>query len=248
MSAASAHVPLESLSGDELRDALRHVDRSLAEDPFDGRLWELKGNILARLGRPTVARSALEHASTLVPLSDASWVAMAVALAEEGRADRATATVSTLMEQRRVDPTAIGHAIDLLVALDKGEFAIELARRACDAEPDSPAAYHRLAVLCSHGRRPEQVVESLYRRAMLLAPEQIDYRIAFATFLFGRQRLGRAYTVLKVLSDDDICGVTCDCCLRRLRDIFVQVGDLDRADVCVAALEALAASPRKTSC
>ncbi|MEM7812807.1 MAG: hypothetical protein AAF532_15125 [Planctomycetota bacterium] len=230
----------DNLSDDELRDGLRLIERSLTDSPDDGSLWELKGNILGRLGRPTAARKALERAATLIPLADTSWVAMAAALAEEGRADLAFSTVRTLFEDDSVEIDAICHAVELLAALGEFEFAIEAARRACDEQPDNPSGYHRLAVLCDRGGRPDNIIESLHRRAMSLAPEQIDYRIALATFFVGRRRLPCAYSVLKSLSTAQIASVSCECCLKRLRDVFTLVGDRIRADACVVALDGVA--------
>lgn len=217
----------------KLKEALAIVRSALEDNPDDGKLWELCGLIYRSLEECPPCLSALETASSLVPLSFAGQCALADCYAFIEKEDLARDIYNHVLAC--IDQVST----DLLKALAVGfevlndfETALKVTYEAVRREPDLPHHRYAAAFYMSQLNYPIDETTAWARAAIRLSPESPKYRIGLAGFLYRVDRFDDAYDLVCDLSDSEIQDVTCGICLRRLSAIYGSVADEHRARIC----------------
>jgi arylsulfatase A-like enzyme/Tfp pilus assembly protein PilF len=131
--------------------ALRETEAALAIDPRFGDARELRGGLLAVLGRTDDALSELRAAVELNPEKAAFRVALGRELFRSGRPDEADAQFSRAAELDPGNPDAHGGHGACLAALGRLDQAVTAFARALELQPD------RVEVRLDYARALEQL-------------------------------------------------------------------------------------------
>ncbi len=224
-----------STSG-HLDDAIGDVRGRLSRDADNGHLWQLLGNLYFARKEFTLAQTALECASVLVPLSARSQVTLARCYDSAGHSEAASAIFLHVATMRDLD-------LDLLEPLAAGlghcghlELALNVCRSAARRIPDSAAPLLGIVHYMYRLRRPVEHILPVMARAVSLDSENVELRIALAWLLNKADRAAEAADVLKQVPVDEI---RCAGCLERLMHICEQAGDESAAAKCAARLQQL---------
>ena len=127
------------IKAEKLEEALRLLDEAEAgRDPAVkmAGLQMLRGDVLARLGRPADAEQAFRREIADFPADPPAYSRLALLYASEGRPDAAVATLRALVEGQG-SPGAYATAVKTLRILGDPRSAAALLRRALAAYPQS---------------------------------------------------------------------------------------------------------------
>jgi cytochrome c-type biogenesis protein CcmH/NrfG len=237
----------DAIEQQQLDQAVRAARRGIARAPQELRGWELLGQALLRQGDTAAGLDALEHASLLGPITPSSRIELALA---HGSLGRKTLSRDLLMQVALGGELSAEQLLRIaagLEAADEPRLAMEACRRAGRLAPEVAEIHYRMgyyARLCGH--RPS-VSEALIRHAIDLDPQRLHYRIGLASLLIrlGRQR--EALAAIGPMIPQRLAEVDCECCLKRLANLFFDFGDLANARRCAQRLGLLRgreASPR----
>ena len=209
--------------------ALALVDAALSRQPEHGRLWELRGLIQHGRGEPQAALDALETASALVPLRPASQAVLAACYAAIGRRELAR---DVYCQVAALPYAGSGLLLEIAAALNDlgtAALAVRVCREASQRDPDAAEPYYDLSYYLGRCGAPLELVESLARRAIGLAPERVSYRVGLASLLYRARRADDAYQVVGRLTARQIREIGCRCCLERVIEVYEAGGDALRA-------------------
>lgn len=211
------------------RLAIQFSQYALARDPDHPTALRVLGLSLLKLGRVDEGVEALEHLSLLVPIDYATRIELAIGYGQIGRTELAR----DLLMRCAIDGNC--GAVDLLRIAEGLEFAgeprlaMEACRRAGRRSPEEPAVYYQMSHYARRCQYPVSVSEALLRRAIDLAPENAHYRIGLATLLIQLRRRPEAVSIMQGLEPSQIRPIRCECCLKRIANLFFDAGDLPRA-------------------
>lgn len=211
----------------------------LAKDPDSFAAWDLLGHALLRLGRIGEGIDALEHAALLKPLSDASRIELAIAYGVLGRSKLSCELLMSLVLGDNCSPHNLLRIATGLDLLGQIRLALEACRAAGRKLPGSAEIQHQMAsylLKCGH---PVNLAETMLCSAVKLEPANIQYRISLALFLTGLGRITEAIECLRETNCDQLASIRCDCCLRRLANLFFDGGELELAKLCAARANSL---------
>lgn len=223
------------LAAGQFDQAAGASERRLADDPEDGRAWEIQGLAAAWRREPQLARQSLETAMSLVPLRPAAAIALADLYHEIDR-QLAQRLYLQAVAHPRADASLKLVAASGLDRLDWPHLAVRICRQVIQQDADSAQAYFDLSYYLGRTGAPDSMVESLARRAIELAPDRCQFRIGLAGFLAQRKRAKEAFALVQHLSTSELELVTCECCLQRLLTVFEAVDDVERAGWCRSRL------------
>lgn len=230
-----------ALDRGDLENCDRLLRALLAQDPEDGRAWELQGLAWYARRAHTACRRALEAAGLLVPLSVPAQLALADVYQRCGRREEALSIVRFLAER---DDLARHHLPQLSAALGRlGQYALALdvCRAASLRDADDDEACFGMAYFMQRLGYPTECVLPLLRRALALEPERPIYRLSVGVVCARTGLLDDAYELL--CGVDPRC-VTCASCLQTMARLFGQFDDGARYDAVLAQVLRL---PRKSS-
>jgi tetratricopeptide (TPR) repeat protein len=220
-------------------EALDTIECSLASEPHNGRLWELRGLILRALGDIPLATDSLEHASLLAPLSASGQVTLADCLARTGHNSVAICIAEHVLSLKCIEWSLLLYLAQVCDRCGRADLSIELCRAVNQQAPQCHQAYYDLGYYLGRARQPLPEIEAVVRRAIQLAPQVANYRVGLASLWWQQGNAESAYREAETLSDPDLKRLTCECCLRRLVKIFWSAGDYAKSQICVERLDEL---------
>lgn len=183
-----------------------------------------------------VAVAAYESLSLLRPLTDLQRLNLAKGYAASGSGGLAREILMLIVLDDRASVETLIEVAKQLESLGLPRLSMEACRRAWKRSPDTAEVHYLMGYYAARCGYTMAVCEGLLRRAIDLDGTQVNYRIALATLL---QRMGRATEALDVMRPSvpsQLSDVNCDCCLRRLANLFFDFGDLDNARRCAERL------------
>lgn len=221
------------VSDRQLNDIIGQAKQQLAIDPDCGTAWQSLGLAYRQQQDFPAAQAALEQATLLSPLTPLARLALADCYLSAGRS-QLSQELYRLVAQDEPQPSP---CIVLAAARGLGmtgdfHHAAQACRELLLLHPDHAQAYFDLGHYLSCQGAPLAVVEGLAREAIARAPEVTAYRTALAGLLWSRERLVEALAIVRPLTCRQLLSLSCRGCLSRLRDMFLEAGDDDRAGVC----------------
>lgn len=210
--------------------AIRMIQRCLKRNRYDGRAWELLGLVQYARQRIQVAVSALERASLLVPLLPAARVCLGHAYGRIGRVHLSRDLLLAMIDD---DSMTVPLLLQVAVGLDaigQPNLAMNACRAASRRDPDLAQPYYDLGYYAARCGLPPAMTESLARKAISLAPEQVCFRVGLASLLIKQERHREAYRLVETFSKEQIEQLRCACCLQRIVGLYETAGDHRRAN------------------
>lgn len=191
-------------------------------------LADAQAAVLALLeaGELERAREEGRRLARVFPFEAAPYYLQGVALARQGLHEAAhTAFVHALrLKPDHVDTSV--RAVRALIALGRGEGALDLARRTVAQAPDSHRAMRSLAFAEQNAGRPGQALRH-FRAALRLRPDDIASLVGAAATMVAAHRPARALALARratrVAPDRAAAWMV-------LGDAWVEAGDLVRAE------------------
>lgn len=229
----------QEYSSGNLSFAIKLAEYGLAEEEDHGPLWEVLGLAQRDLGRTEEALDSLERASLLIPLKNVSRIVLADCYAQHGRRDLAKDLFLSAAISGRLDEIELLQVAAGLEGIDEPRLAMEACRRAGKLAPDFGQVHYDMGFYASRCGHPPHLVEALVRKAIELEPANIHYRIGLTSLLIRFGRNHEAHEVVWQLTSAQIQEVTCRCCLKRIANLFFDLGDEQRAQEFAARLETL---------
>ncbi|MEM8734838.1 MAG: hypothetical protein AAGG44_11475 [Planctomycetota bacterium] len=237
---------LEGLEGWEqfvdgqLWAAYRAVAVRVSEDESNGRAWELLGLVFRDLAKPKSAMNAFERAGLLVPLHAFSSICLAECYAAVGKARLARDLYLSQVEDLDVGADLLLLIASGLEAIDEPHLAMETCRKASYLDPDSGQPHYDMSYYATKCGAQLTLVESLAWRAIELDPTNVHFRVGLASLLIRLKRPQKAHWVIARLEERQFSEITCECCLGRLKELYLSVADVQRSRWCEARLCVLA--------
>lgn len=217
-----------------IAEADRLASEGLDSDPDNGALWQFHGLLRQRQGDIDGARTALETASLLVPLSPSGRCALADCYARTGKRELARDLYVHLANDIRTPPELLPAAASGLGGLGESEAALDVCRELIRRDPSRHEAHFGVAYYLRRLGHPLEAAVPPVSRAHQLAPNVPLYRIVLASLM---TKLGDHEEAYDLLRGVDPQSVGCRCCLTRMMTVFSRAGDHTRFDACRAREE-----------
>jgi tetratricopeptide (TPR) repeat protein len=214
-------------------ETLELVEPELADDPDNGRLWELRGMAEYALGNSRGAVFALETATTLVPLSRSAQCVLAKGYLSIGKKELAADIYRFLFSLFGLRADLLPHLAAGLGSVGELAMALEACRRASTLDPASAPPLMGMAYYMELLKYPPSLIANVLRKAVSLEPDSFRYRFALATACLKMNKLDEAYeTMRKHVDDRQLASIRCKSCLQRLENLFAAAGDSARREAC----------------
>ena len=207
-------------------------EERIGADVDDGRAWELLGVVFHASGQFLEAADALERAGLIVPLAAEARIALAASYGELRRRQLATELFLELMLRGGLDSSLMLRVAAGLDRLDEPRLAIETCRRIAESDPDHAQVHYDMGYYAARAGYPRHTVDALICRAIDLDPGNVPFRLGRITMLIRWDRADEALAIASRLTDAELGGLTCRCCLERLAGLFRDFGARDRAQRC----------------
>ena len=232
----------------DLRTAMKLVCECLAVDRDDGRALEMRGLVHYSGGNFQESVASLERASLMVPLRPSGRVCLGHAYAKIGRTSLSRDLLRELIHDTSLSILLLLHVASGLNAVDRPDLAMEACRNAMKRDDTVAQAHYDLGFYAGRCGYPDEVIESLARKAVDLAPDVVRYRVGLAGLLWRQDRTDEAYEFVRNLVNDDLVSICCSCCLKRIIDMYERAHDYRRVVVCRQRLLQLEASQTESDC
>lgn len=232
----------------DLDVAIRMAKDCLRRNRYDGRAWELLGLIQYSRGRIKIAVSALERASLIVPLRPAARVCLGHGYGRIGRINLSRDLLLELIDDETMPVPLLLQVASGLDAISQPNLAMNACRAAIRRDPDLAQPYYDLGYYAARCGLPVRVTDSLARKAISLAPENVCFRVGLASLLVKQDRCREAYRLVESFSNEQIERIPCACCLRRIVDLYESARDYRRVVVAQQQLLHLELQNTSTEC
>lgn len=224
------------LQAHDFEAAQKWAAAGILVDENHGELWQVRGIALRMLGRFREAASALETATTLIPLNVFAQCALADSYARLGKRKLASFLYRRLLKEKQC-PTQLLPAVSSGAgAIGDYACALNVCRQIVRREPDHHAAIFGIAFYMEKlDYHPEEIVHWV-KEAFRLRPQSVTYRLSYASTL---EYLGRVPAARELLVDIDVRSIHCSRILNRMAEIFAKAGDAASTCRCASRMAAL---------
>ncbi|MEM9369195.1 MAG: hypothetical protein AAGD07_24700 [Planctomycetota bacterium] len=232
-------IAAEHLAARRYRLATQFAGYVLAQEPDESEALEILGVACLQRGEFEDGIEALEQLSWLRPLPHELQVELAIAYGAVGSHRLSRDLLMNLATTCELDAKCLLRVAAGLEAVDRPRLAMEACRRAGRLAPDTAEVHYQMgyyAQVCGH---PSSVSEALLRHAIDLDPRNLHFRIGLASLLLRLGRKCEAVMVIDPFIPSRLDEVTCECCLKRIANLFFDCDDLERARLCAARLAEL---------
>lgn len=213
------------------KEAIRLLSGHLKTHPDDGRSWEMLGTMYHATGQIASAVSALEHATTLVPLTLVGQYSLADCYLDIGMTHTASDMFEHLMYQK-LPTELVPPVVAALSKVGLNFHALELSREAASRNPSCDEAWFSIAhhmALCGY---PPCLVVPVLNQAVELEPRNPVYRCTLAKFAIEAEESGIAYRAIANLEPASIQQLACTFCILHFEHLYKTAGDDVRAKAC----------------
>ncbi|MEM1228522.1 MAG: hypothetical protein AAGJ40_22750 [Planctomycetota bacterium] len=227
--------------------AVQFAQYALARDPDDAAAMTTLGRSLLKLGDVSSGVDALERSALIRPLCLDARIELAIGYGTLQRTSLSRDLLMAVAVSDDVDTAALLKIAAGLEAIDEPRLAMEACRQAGRRSPETAEVHFQMghyAGACGH---PVSVSEALVRHAIDLDPDNLHYQIGLSSLLIRVERYREAVSILDAVVPERLDEVTCECCLRRIANLFFDVDDVPRAKLCAARLSDLQVRPAVTS-
>ncbi|QEF98276.1 Anaphase-promoting complex, cyclosome, subunit 3 [Stieleria maiorica] len=220
--------------------AVQFLQYVLARDDEHFGALRLMGLACLALNETPDGIAALEEASLLRPLDAAARIELAIGYGASGHPDLSCDLLMSEATGGRANASEMLRIAVGLEAVDEPRLAMEACRRAGAANPDSAEVHYQMGWYARRCGHSDSVVEALLRHAINLEPLNIHYRIGLASLLITLGRKSEAVLLLDLLIPESLDAVACQCCLKRIANLYFDFNDFDRASRCAQRLREIA--------
>lgn len=235
--ANACQIALAQSQQGESNQAIATLQTHLATAPYDGAAWEMLGRIAYEAGRQPMAKSALETATMLVPLSARSQILLARCYEGSGQRELSARMYRHVAELPELDVEMLEPLAAGLGRCGEALAALNVCRLASLRMPSNPQPLMGIVHYLRRLRRPVNEILPAAYRACQLAPENAEIRITLAWML---HETGRSEEGAELLADVPCEDFSCIRCLSLMQHLFAEVGDVERATECRTRLMVLA--------
>ena len=212
-------------------DATRILKAQLHAAPDNGSCWEMLGVILLSDYRIEESVSALESASTLIPLSTGARIALANGYSEQGF-HAAAETVLDFLNAEELSTELLETVAAIATANGSYFHAFKWSREAANRNPDCDRTVFNVARnmrLCGY---PNHFIMPVLQETIRLAPDVHRYRILFAQLAYHCEDMVSSYGAIANLTIDAIENTTLVDALDLMSELYEWAGDEVRAEAC----------------
>ncbi|MEL6104926.1 MAG: hypothetical protein AAFU85_02765 [Planctomycetota bacterium] len=229
--------------------AAKHLSRTiqfaeywLIRNPEDGEGWEVLGLAHLRLGELEDGIDAVERASLFRPLSTEANIALAISYGCMGKIALSKDLLMMAATSGRLDEKELMVVAAGLEAIEEPTLAMEACRQAGVLSPESAEVHYQMGYYASRCDYPSSVVEALIRHAIHLEPTNLHYRVGLASLLLRLDRKSEALRIVRPLIPTQLNQVSCQCCLKRIANLFFDCEEYEIAHRVAERLAELDAS------
>jgi len=216
--------------------AIDVLEAGLFDSPDDGHLWQARAILLRKAGRHEEALDNIERAQVLVPLSHSGRIVLADGLRTAGRTQLSFDVYRSIAADKKLTADHLAELHRGFVELKAWHDSVAVCRRALEMTPDDDAIWFALAESLIRLEQPYEIVASVLRRAIQLAPTTHRYRVALVLQMLGQRYFGEAYYELCRIPVDALEDHCCGCCLDALLRLVCDIGDEQRSTKLAAML------------
>ncbi|WDQ15993.1 tetratricopeptide repeat protein [Rhodopirellula sp. P2] len=221
------------------RLAIQFAQYAVAQSPDDTDALTLLGMASLCACEVNEGIDALERAALLRPLPRAVQIELAIAYGSAGSRTLSKDLLMSIATSGKVSSSELLRIAAGLEAIDQPRLAMEACRQAGILNPERPEVHFQMGYYAEQCGHPAEICESLIRHAIGLDPRNVHFRIGLASLLIRLSRQDDAITVLASVIPDRLDDVHCQCCLKRIANLFFDADDVPRARLCASRLKKL---------
>lgn len=233
----------QEFSVGRFRHAIQFARYALARDSDDASSLELLGVSLCKRCDFCEGIDALERAALIQPLGRESQIELAIAYGCVGRQSLSRDLLMAAAISQHVTTAGLLSIAAGLEAIDEPRLAMEACRRAGKRSPDDADVHYQMGYYAQRCGHPTSVSEALIRHAIELDPRNVHYRVGLVSMLIRVGRKLEAIAVIECVVPARLNEVSCQCCLKRIANLFFDCDDLSRAKRCAERLAVLQDKP-----
>lgn len=219
----------------------------LQEYPDEGRIWEFSGLICRELNCFQGALHAFETANTLIPLSVKAQIALADCYIHSEKQELALEIFKYLSQKNGIPLSLLALVKSRLLLLYKPEAKKCEVVSIIENSEISAEQHYNLAFYMGNTGYPVKIIEQEIKKAIQLAPDHLEYRVGLAGFLSQIDRAKDGYPYVAQLTLEYISELICECCLKRLVNVFMAANDQQKVTSCLNRLREIKSEKRKES-
>lgn len=219
----------------------------LQEYPDDGRIWEFSGLICRELNCFQGALHAFETANTLIPLSENAQIALADCYIHSEKQELALEIFKYLSQKNGIQPSLLALVKSRLKLLNESGTKTNDVVSVMENSEITAEQHYNLAFYMGNTGYPVKFIEQEIKKAIQLAPDHLEYRVGLAGFLSQVDRAKEGYQYVAQLTLEYISELTCECCLKRLANVYIAANDQEKAASCLDRLKEIKSKMRKES-
>ncbi|KLU01173.1 tetratricopeptide repeat family protein [Rhodopirellula islandica] len=219
--------------------AIQFAQYALVEAPDNTDALTLLGMASLCIDEVDEGIDALERAALLRPLPRVVQIELAIAYGSAGRRTLSKDLLMTIATSGKVSSSELLRIAAGLEAIDQPRLAMEACRQAGILTPERPEVHYQMGYYAEQCGHPAEICESLLRHAIGLDPRNVHFRIGLASLLIRLSRQDDAIKVLAPVIPDRLDEVHCQCCLKRIANLFFDAGDVPRARLSASRLKKL---------
>ncbi|WP_404306445.1 tetratricopeptide repeat protein [Neorhodopirellula lusitana] len=227
--------------------AIQFSQYAVSQNDEDADAWLVLGMSLIEISEWPDAIDALENASLLQPLDNLPRISLAIAYGAIGHRKLSRDLLMAVATSGTANADELLKIAAGLEAIDQPRLAMEACRQAGKQTPDASEIHYKMGYYAQKCGHPNSVSEALIRHAINLDPQNIHYRIGFASMLIRLGRQNEAITLVDHFIPAKLDEVTCACCLKRIANLFFDSDDIERARMCAERIAKLNESAQDSS-
>ena len=211
---------------------------ALAEGCEDAAARRLLGKSQLQCGEWQAGIATLELASLEAPIDEESRILLAIAYGIVGRRILSRDLLMAAARSGRLGEAELLRVASALESIDEPQRALHVCRAAGRLAPDSAAVSYQMGFYAARCGEPLGTCEALIRRAVELEPKNVQYRVGLASLLLQLGRDVEAFVAVDPVIPSRLDDVSCECCLKKLANLFFDFDDVARAKLCAGRLAA----------
>ncbi|PNY34495.1 hypothetical protein C2E31_23055 [Rhodopirellula baltica] len=221
------------------RLAIQFAEYVLAKDAESFDALVIAGMSYLTVNEINAGIGMLEEAALLRPLPCTVQIELAIAYGATGATELSRDLLMSVATGGQSTPDEMLRIAVGLEAIDEPRLAMEACRNAGAVSPESAEVHYRMGYYAQRCGHSTSTIEALLRRAIHLDPRNIHYRIGLASMLIRLERRIEAMGILDAVIPNELSSVTCECCLKRIANLYFDFDRLETSRLCAQRLQVL---------